>query len=355
MSVSALGRRVRKIASATTTEYVYDLAGNVVAEFQGSTSGWRVGYVYLGGSLLAQYRDSTTYFAHQDHLGSTRLLTKVDKSVYDLMDYMPYGEQTAGDTGTTHKFTGKERDSESGLDYFGARYHMSNLGRFMSPDPDNASAFLYMDDPQSWNGYVYARNNPLLYTDPSGQWYLVCRKDDKGKEVECGKISDKEYGELERNRKDLEFREGNIYAVNQNGSRTLVGSYEQKDVDLDSPAFLAVARGTQMGEPGVNAAAAGLRAFGYIVAPVPMILAECLAGGCSKAEVAVALLPGLGKSIEGVKAVDILAKYVKGSVKAEFPSEFLNLTLKEIRELARAGDARARKALKLLTKGEYRK
>jgi RHS repeat-associated protein len=63
-------------------------------------------------------------------------------------------------------FTGKERDSESGLDNFGARYDSSNLGRFMSPDPYNAGAFL--DGPQTWNAYSYVLNNPLNAVDPNG-------------------------------------------------------------------------------------------------------------------------------------------------------------------------------------------
>jgi RHS repeat-associated protein len=65
------------------------------------------------------------------------------------------------------KFTGKERDSESGLDYFGARYYGSSMGRFMSPDPVFATVNRLMD-PQQWNMYSYAGNNPLSNTDPTG-------------------------------------------------------------------------------------------------------------------------------------------------------------------------------------------
>ena len=66
-----------------------------------------------------------------------------------------------------HHFTGKERDIESNLDYFPARYYNSNLGRFLSPDP---SGLYYADptNPQSLNLYSYARNNPLKNTDPTG-------------------------------------------------------------------------------------------------------------------------------------------------------------------------------------------
>ena len=63
-------------------------------------------------------------------------------------------------------FTGKERDSESGLDYFGARYFSGAMGRFTSPD----QPFSDQDpsDPQSWNLYAYGRNNPLTFIDPTG-------------------------------------------------------------------------------------------------------------------------------------------------------------------------------------------
>jgi RHS repeat-associated protein len=64
------------------------------------------------------------------------------------------------------RYTGKERDAESGLDYFGARYYGSNMGRFTSPDGfSDGSDF---DNPQSWNLYSYVRNNPLTNTDPDG-------------------------------------------------------------------------------------------------------------------------------------------------------------------------------------------
>ncbi len=62
-------------------------------------------------------------------------------------------------------FTGKERDNESGLDYFGARYYGSSMGRFMSPDDDSGE---HADQPQSWNLYSYVQNNPLTNTDPDG-------------------------------------------------------------------------------------------------------------------------------------------------------------------------------------------
>lgn len=69
------------------------------------------------------------------------------------------------------RYTGKERDGESGLDYFGARYYSSGMGRFMSPDwASNPTAVPYAAyaNPQSLNLYNYMRNNPLSGTDPDG-------------------------------------------------------------------------------------------------------------------------------------------------------------------------------------------
>jgi len=100
-------------------------------------------------------------------------------------DYAPFGEEltagidgrtapysvnqypTATLDGTSQKFTSKERDAETGLDYFGARYMSSAQGRFTSADPKQFPHDI--TDPQSWNKYSYTRNNPLRYVDPDGE------------------------------------------------------------------------------------------------------------------------------------------------------------------------------------------
>jgi len=74
------------------------------------------------------------------------------------------------------QFTGKERDAETGLDYFGARYFSAAQGRMTSPDPfmitmqaeDSQQLAAYLANPQNWNRYAYALNNPLRYIDPTG-------------------------------------------------------------------------------------------------------------------------------------------------------------------------------------------
>lgn len=159
------GQRVRKNTASGWVEYYYGLNGSVQSEYNG---GWPTQYVYTGSRLLAIYQNGTTDFVHSDHLGSTRLLTSVTQGIVDNMDYEPFGQQTSGSSATTHKFTGKERDSESGNDYFGARYYASSTGRWMSPDPSNLGVDFFL--PQTWNRYGYALNNPLTMLDRNGFW-----------------------------------------------------------------------------------------------------------------------------------------------------------------------------------------
>ena len=161
------GRRVQKTVGGVTTDYVYDATGALAAEYGGNAP------------IMAP-----TVWLTVDWLGSTRMETNSGGGVVALVDYAPFGEQLAtgvGARGSLYgapaypsvtanavepEFTSKERDAESGLDYFGARYMSSAQGRFTSPDPLLSSGRPWA--PQSWNRYMYALNNPLRYTDPTG-------------------------------------------------------------------------------------------------------------------------------------------------------------------------------------------
>ena len=100
---------------------------------------------------------------------------KADGTEVSRTDYEPFGaeivrtgEGYGGSGENARKFTGKERDAETGLDYFGARYVGSAQGRFTTPDPVMLSN-QRMFDPQQWNMYSYSRNNPLSMIDPDGR------------------------------------------------------------------------------------------------------------------------------------------------------------------------------------------
>ena len=120
------------------------------------------------------------HYLTTDALGSVRVVTDDAARVVSRHDYLPFGEEIPATSGPRadladyrapdafrHRFTGKERDRESGLDYFGARYFSGAMGRFTGADPDNAGAEL--GNPQSWNGYSYTLNQPLKYVDRTGE------------------------------------------------------------------------------------------------------------------------------------------------------------------------------------------
>src|SRR5262249_47438322 len=92
-------------------------------------------------------------------------------------DYYPWGGelQFVNNDSNHYKFTGKERDSETGLDYFGARYYSNGLGRFITPDWSAVPVpvpYADLSDPQSLNQYSYVRNIPTVKVDPDGHCCL---------------------------------------------------------------------------------------------------------------------------------------------------------------------------------------
>jgi len=165
------GRRVKKINEDGGPEiivFVYNAAGRMVAEYS---------------SITETLPNVKVSYLTADHLSSTRVVTDATGAVVARHDYMPYGEEIpilverigiagygAAD-GIRQKFTQKERDNESGLDYFLARYYSSAQGRFTSVDnPRYAKA----TDPQTWNLYAYVRNGPLNKIDPDGRnWFRI--------------------------------------------------------------------------------------------------------------------------------------------------------------------------------------
>jgi RHS repeat-associated protein len=211
-----------------------------------------------------------------------------------------------------NKFTGKERDSESGLDNFGLRYLTSSMGRFMSPDPGNISGLLHQDDPQSWNAYSYVRNNPINLTDENGDTYHVCVNGENNQQ-QCTDVSDEQFAQLQKDPgAGISLRNGDVYA---NGSK--VGSYNQTDVDLPPGAAETLSLAGNMAAPGVNFAANGLRMFGYAVAAPLMVAAECGAGAesCTKGNVAMAILPEVAALREGGIVLKEAAAAGKGAEK----------------------------------------
>lgn len=158
------GLRVKKVSGSTTTVYVFS-GSKVVAEYVNGAapSAPTREYIYSGAVLIAKIDSTGTKYYHQDHL-SNRYVTDSSGNKVAEMGHFPYGEMWYNASGDKLLFTTYERDSESGNDYAQARYNVSRLGRFSSPDPIAGSA----SDPQSLNRYSYVRSTPVMYTDPSG-------------------------------------------------------------------------------------------------------------------------------------------------------------------------------------------
>ena len=121
-----------------------------------------------------------------DHLGSSSIRTDATGTVTETRDFKPYGtlayENISQSSDNQYKFTGKERDAESGLDYFGARHLSNAYARFTAADPIlltlhdeqtfkdlvNRDPNVILTDPQQLNSYAYAGNNPLKNIDQDG-------------------------------------------------------------------------------------------------------------------------------------------------------------------------------------------
>ncbi|MBL8233676.1 MAG: RHS repeat-associated core domain-containing protein, partial [Bryobacterales bacterium] len=219
-----------------------------------------------------------THYLHVDHLGSTRLVTDGSGTVARRMDYTPFGvELTAADTpyrtsglgyavdGLTRlKFTGKERDAETGLDFFESRYFSSAQGRFTSPDAMLAKKE-WLADPQRWNRYAYVRNNPLRFVDPNGEDLVVYYWDSKN-------LTDEQRKWLNENRqqvldtirdrftkagiKNVEFRAGSSLTaeqIKQLPGRVGIGQLNfQNTTNVVGEQFGVGAKGQTLGNSGVG-------------------------------------------------------------------------------------------------------
>lgn len=127
-------------------------------------------YAFFNGKRIARrdYQNNVNYY-FADHLGTARVNTNSSGAICYDADFYPFGgERIVTDTcDSAYKFTGKERDSESGLDNFGKRYYGSTFGRFVSPDAKGVS-IRHLLNPQKLNKYSYVLNNPLAFFDPNG-------------------------------------------------------------------------------------------------------------------------------------------------------------------------------------------
>jgi RHS repeat-associated protein len=181
----------RRVAKGTITVWSCDTTSNGFIESNGYMIGPDGGQltevdgqggpihsnIFANGHLIATYDSQNVHFHLSDWLGTRRVTADYVGNIESTYKSLPFGEmipQNQNLGATEHFFTGKERDSESGLDYFGYRHYSSAMGRWISPDPTGLD-YADLTNPQSFNLYSYVLNNPLKFVDPNG---LYCAWED---------------------------------------------------------------------------------------------------------------------------------------------------------------------------------
>src|SRR5918997_3062264 len=176
--------------SSTIAEYVYDYNGTRVIkkvyqngvlqktvyspsdDFEtvklasnGATQ--NTSYYIVNNEIVAKKNpDGSKQYYHNDHLGSTSVMTNQAGTLVEKTAYDPWGEVKSGGTKSKFQYTGQEKDDETGLNYYNYRYYDSHIRRFTQPDDIIQDVY----NPQDLNRYSYVRNNPIRYTDPSGHY-----------------------------------------------------------------------------------------------------------------------------------------------------------------------------------------
>lgn len=183
-------RRARRAVGSIETWQVYGLGGELLAEYDANAqpANARLEYGYRSGELLVIATNTAeVQWLISDHLGTPRMIVDKTGSLSGVKrhDYLPFGEEIPAYMGgrtpqqgyvsdsVRQKFTGKERDAETTLDYFGARYYSNIQGRFTGTDRVSAD----YSDPQTLNAYQYALNNPLRFVDRDGKYETDVHQD----------------------------------------------------------------------------------------------------------------------------------------------------------------------------------
>jgi RHS repeat-associated protein len=169
----ASGARMEKTTGSAGTMYWQGPSGALAETNLAGTINEE--YIFFNGARIARVDrpSGTVNYYLSDQLASTSVIASPAGVVQEQYFYYPYGgmQSSTGSDPNHYKFTGKERDTESGLDEFGARYYGSSFGRFMTPDWATTPIDVpYADfgNPQSLNLYSYVKNNPTTFGDPDG-------------------------------------------------------------------------------------------------------------------------------------------------------------------------------------------
>ena len=157
-----VGNRLKAIRNGTEFQYIYDAAGNLLA--QANSSGQITRYYIYGTGLTAMAAGGTYYVYHFDGTGHTVALTNASNEAVNRYTYSPYGIVLAEEQSINQpfKYAGQVGifTEDDNLYYMRARYYDAEVGRFISEDPAG-----FVDGP---NLYAYVGGNPIGAVDPTG-------------------------------------------------------------------------------------------------------------------------------------------------------------------------------------------
>jgi RHS repeat-associated protein len=161
------GNRVRQNVDGVSTNYLVDTnrrLAQVAAEYD--SSGVKASYTYAGGVISQSSNNVRTFYVNDGHSG-VRLITNNTGAVTDAYNYDGYGNllQSVGNA-SNERYRCESSDSSTGLQYLRARYYDPSTGRFLSTDAFEGT----LKNPVSRHRYLYGNNNPLTYSDPSGNF-----------------------------------------------------------------------------------------------------------------------------------------------------------------------------------------
>lgn len=160
-SYNALGQRVNKSNSSSTTRFFYDESGRLIAEYLVAENKWKE-YIYLHGQVVGFAVNGALYYVHNDHLGRAERITNASKSTvwrannYDFDRVVAYGSADWYNLG----FPGQYYDSEKDSYYNYFRDYDPKTGRYIQSDPIGLAGGI--------NTYGYVSANPVSYVDPFG-------------------------------------------------------------------------------------------------------------------------------------------------------------------------------------------
>jgi len=207
------------------------------------------------------YPEDEIYYTHNDHLGSAAWITDKYSNPVQYMHYLPYGQLLANQSPSGYderfKFIGKERDWESGYDYFGARYYISPFLHWMSVDP-------LSDEDPGISPYAYCHWNPVKNVDPDGRKYVIstngkAEKIDDGNDNQVILNANSPMSQV-----DITLTKGKVMGLCPDDNKPNVNLLQMENLDVADELYDAMATNMDMLEFNVVSAHLGDENFYYV-------------------------------------------------------------------------------------------